>query len=482
MNSDNKINSYICELNISDEKCEVNSYIEQALSEAEIESIILDAELQENLSTIKKMTPKCDFVDYALAASSGALCGIVDIFLVGTPQKSPLGKITDKWFADRTKDFAKMCGWNSSKDNSLSSAIECLEEKFKVPYDQTNLGEAAKAAFNMTPDNHHFLSLAHNPSLLGLFFSILDQFNHTSHFVIGGELITLENVGGKFRLYGNNNFSKFFCAIINWIGHLVSDQSGSKKSKGRGMGIPSPLWTWMNDIIAIKRSLNIEASEFDKSFNELAEKIFTKGYDFRFQNTQAIPVFVNEAITRFMYSLRRMIQYYKNTPKGERNIESLWNACEPFSNATVKRMLTVAHGTFCAIDTSHATISAFVKGKGNFSIVDFYMRYNIIGVGRFAICLYGEGERAVTKYLAIKEVEFIKKEKIILQYYVEGLNILSKIYDDEELLDFANKMSNIEQNEIIFNNTIKLAEKRGVQQDKILKNKKDIDNYFLGGK
>ena len=176
MNSDKEKNSYICELNISDEKCEVNSYIEQALSEAEIESILLDAELQENLLTIKKMTPECDFIDYGLAASSGALCGLIDIFLVGNPKKSPLGKITDKWYADRTKDFAKLCGWDSSKDNSLSSAIEHLEEKFKVPYDQTNLGEAAKVAFNITPNNHHFLSLAHNPSLLGLFFSILDLF------------------------------------------------------------------------------------------------------------------------------------------------------------------------------------------------------------------------------------------------------------------------------------------------------------------
>ena len=478
MNSEN--NMYICELNISEEKCEVNSYIEQALSEAEIESILLNPELQENLSTIKKMTPECDFIDYALAAGSGALCGIIDIFLVGNPKISPLGKITDKWFADRTKDFAKMCGWDCTQDNSLSDAINHLEKKFKVPYDQTNLGEAAKSAFNMTPDNHHFLSLAHNPSLLGLFYSILDQFNHTSHFVIGGELITLEKVGKNFKLYGKNNSARFVCAIINWIGHLISDMSGSSSSKGRGMGIPSPLWTWVNDIIAIKRTLHIEASEFDKSFNDLAEKIFINGYDSRFQTTQAIPVFVNETITRFMYSLRRMIRYYKNTSKEERNIKSLWEFCEPFSNSSVKRMLTVAHGTFFALDVSQATISAFVKGKGNFSITDFYMRFNVIGAGRFAISLYGEGERTVKKQFAKKEAEFIKKEQVILQYYIEGLNILAEVYDDEELLNFANNLNNIENNQIIFENTVNLAMKREVPEDRILKNKNDIDNFFAG--
>ena len=46
-----------------------------------------------------------------------------------------------------------------------------LEKKFKVPYDQS-VGDAASEVFTLTPNNHHFKSLAHNPSLVGLFFSI----------------------------------------------------------------------------------------------------------------------------------------------------------------------------------------------------------------------------------------------------------------------------------------------------------------------
>ena len=76
-----------------------------------------------------------------------------------------------------------------------------LERRFKVPYDQRGAGDAASFIFDLNPKNHHFKSLAHNPTLLGLFFSILDQFNNTSHFVSGGELISLQNANPGFELH-----------------------------------------------------------------------------------------------------------------------------------------------------------------------------------------------------------------------------------------------------------------------------------------
>lgn len=172
-------------------------------------------------------------LDYILSASSGALCGIIDVFLVGKPGESPLGDITDKWFANRTIDFAKICGYTGDK-NSLSSAIKFLEKKFKIPYDQSVGGGIFRELIDLTPSNHHFKSLGHNPTLLGLFFSILNQFTNTSDFVSNGELISLNNSDGKFELQGKNIPSKLFCGIANWIGHLISDVSGSSSSKGRG--------------------------------------------------------------------------------------------------------------------------------------------------------------------------------------------------------------------------------------------------------
>lgn len=203
--------------------------------------------MNETIESVKKMKPDCDRLDYILAASSGALCGVIDIFLVGSPKDSVLGKLTDKWFAEKTKAFAKLLHPKGNDFDSLESAILFLEKKFKVPYDQRGLGDAGKVIFDLDAYNHHFKSLAHNPSILGLFFSLLDQFTNSSHFVTGGGLVSLEEAENGWKLYGKNILSKLFCGIINWFGHIVSDMSGSQSSArngNRGMGIPSPLWTW----------------------------------------------------------------------------------------------------------------------------------------------------------------------------------------------------------------------------------------------
>ena len=477
MNNTNKYKSdIILDLNIDDDRFGFATSIDEALAQAEVELVVLN----ETVESIKELKPQCDKLDYILAASSGALCGVIDIFLVGKPDESPLGDITDKWFANRTIDFAKLCGYKGDK-NSLSSAINFLEEKFKIPYDQSVGGGIFRELINLTPSNHHFKSLGHNPTLLGLFFSILNQFTNTSDFVSNGELISLNNSDGKFELQGKNIPSKLFCGITNWIGHLISDVSGSSGSKGRGMGIPSPIWAWSNDVIAIKARLNIPVTEFDKSVNELALKLFKKGYDVRFQTTQAIPVFINEMIVRLLYSIRRLIGYYISVPKNDRSWGLLWKSCEPFSNATVKRMLTVAHGTFCIIDIGDATIRGFEKGIGSFNVFEFVLRLNVVGVGRFAISLYGETKRAISYDHARESSDFAAKEITIVENYIEGLKILSAKYDDARLLTFIADFKKSDAYIKAFERSVQLAELRNVPANRILKDKADIDRYF-GGK
>ena len=477
MNNTNKYKSdIILDLNIDDDRFGFATSIDEALAQAEVELVVLN----ETVESIKELKPQCDKLDYILAASSGALCGVIDIFLVGKPDESPLRDITDKWFANRTIDFAKLCGYKGDK-NSLSSAINFLEEKFKIPYDQSVGGGIFRELINLTPSNHHFKSLGHNTTLLGLFFSILNQFTNTSDFVSNGELISLNNSDGKFELQGKNIPSKLFCGIANWIGHLISDVSGSSGSKGRGMGIPSPIWAWSNDVIAIKAKLNIPVTEFDKSVNELALKLFKKGYDVRFQTTQAIPVFINEMIVRLLYSIRRLIGYYISVPKNDRSWGLLWKSCEPFSNATVKRMLTVAHGTFCIIDIGDATIRGFEKGIGSFNVFEFVLRLNVVGVGRFAISLYGETKRAISYDHARESSDFAAKEITIVENYIEGLKILSAKYDDARLLTFIADFKKSDAYIKAFERSVQLAELRNVPANRILKDKADIDRYF-GGK
>ncbi len=469
----------LIELNIEKDHFSFASSIETALLSAKQEYQQIDTQLSESLKTLKKLTPECDKIDFTLSASCGALCSVLDIFLVGKPKKSPIGNITDKWFEDRTKDFAKMCGWEDN-GKGLSSAINHLEKTFKVPYDQRGAGDAGSIVYDLNPKNHHFKSLAHNPTLLGLFFSILDQFStpNQSHFVTGGELIALQDADNTFKLQGNDVPSKLFCAIVNWFGHLISDISGSNGSTGRGMGIPSPFWAWTNDIIAIKRSLNISVTEFDKSINELALNIYKEGYDIRFQAAQAIPVFVNEILVRLIYSVRRMMKYFVNVRKESYSFNLLWKECEPFSNATVNRMLTVAHGTFCLIDLSDAAVRGIATG-GN--ITEFVMHLNIVGVGKFGFSLYGEIDCKFKRNQQLKNVYFLKREKVIIEDYIEGLKCLSNVYNDRNLLTFVDDLKNSSTYKSAFNKSTVLAKIRNVPPDEILETKKDIDSHFNGG-
>ncbi len=438
--------------------------------------------LNETIDSIRDLKPECDKIDYSLAACSGALCGVIDIFLVGKPGESPIGDLTDKWFEKRTLDFARLCGW-SGEDKS--SALRFLEKKFKIPYDQTGMGDAAKEVFNMNAKNHHFKSLGHNSTIAGLFFSILDQFTNSSHFISGGELIALQNVDDGFELQGNDISSKLFCGFVNWFGHLVSDVSGSSGRKGRGMGLPSPFWAWINDVIAIKAKINekfgFENSELIADINEFAVKIYEQGFDLRFQTAQLIPVFINELIVRFAYSIRRMIGYFSLEPKENRSFKLLWKRCEPFSNPTVKRMLTVAHGTFCLIDIGDATGRAFITGGGTFNPTEFFLRLNLAGVGRFTISLYGEAKRAIEYNKKSIEACETEREKIILEDYICGLKELARIYDDGMLLTFVEDLKSSDAYINAFNKTVKLAELRKVPETEILKNKQDIDNYFSPG-
>lgn len=100
--------------------------------------------------------------------------------------------------------------------------------------------------------------------------------------------------------------------------------------------------------------MSLNATETDNIINKLALNIFEQGYDIRFQTAQAIPVFVNELITRFIYSIRRLFKYFLDTPKSEHSFSLMWEKYKPFSNPTIKRMLTVAHETFCLVDVGDA--------------------------------------------------------------------------------------------------------------------------------
>ena len=80
-----------------------------------------------------------------------------------------------------------------------------------------------------------------------------------------------------------------------------------------------------------------------------------------------------------------------------------------------------------------------------------------------------------------REAEFLTRKKRIIDNYLEGLKCLAEVYNDKDLVLFAEDFANSNAYKDVFLKSVCLAEKRGVPEELILKNKGDIDRYFMGG-
>lgn len=303
---------------------------------------------------------KCDKYDFLTAIGTGALAGIIDIFLVGSPADSKLLNWTDKQVDNCVKSFAKTMGWNS--DNNVNNAIGYLEKKFPVNYDQRHSGDVG-GVFQMSAKNHHMKSLAHSPDVIGLFFSILNQFTGTSSFISNGKLITISTATQELK--GGNFIAKIFCGTVNWFGHLMSDIAGSSSATGRGSGIVMPFY----ELFGL-----FEGTPFN-NIAEIATKAFEEGYDARFGLTMAIPVLVSDLLTRFIWGLRHYFQYKKPIKE-----------CIPTKeHDDLRVMLIVSNGCLCFMDTVDAGIRS-----GFSNPVVFFSRLNLVAWGKLLVQIVKE--------------------------------------------------------------------------------------------
>lgn len=307
---------------------------------------------------------QCDKYDYLIAGTCGVIGGLIDVFFVGMPGEGKLTKVADSAVDSAVEKFASACGWQGGKEggDSTKSAIGYLERNFKVNYDQaTTFGKNGTdgAVKNLSPKNHHLKSLGHSPDLVGLFFSILNQFTETSTFISNGQIITIDTE--THELKGGNFIAKVFSGFANWLGHLFSDMAGSSGASGRGAGIPIPFYNLL---------LLLDVGEFGQhrqSFATVATQVFEKGYDLRHGVAMAIPVLITELLTRLMWASKQRL-YHKKP----------WMECIPSaSNPELRRMLLVAHGTLCFIDAGDAAL------KSGGDMVQFLLRTNLIGWARF---------------------------------------------------------------------------------------------------
>lgn len=355
VNSDISWDQYLENINMYADKNGIDMTIDpfDELLTAEGKRIIKDR--IKNDYSMKKAN--CDKYDYMIAAFCGVVAGIIDSFFVGMPGKSKLGNWTDMQTDKWVIKIAKMSGYKPSKDdeNNTANAIAFFERRYKVNYDQAT-GKAAANLLGMKMSNHHIKSLGHAPDLIGLLFSILDQFSSTSHFLDNGKLITFDTK--TYTLRGKNFIAKLFCGFSNWIGHLISDIAGSSKGRrnnpnSRGSGIPMPLFELFQ--LCGKGSLKVygnndKANNFTQmSLADLSVKIFEEGYDTRFAMAQAIPVVINEILIKLIWAIKE--RFYEN--------KALKMCIPRGNNPELRKMLLTGHGVLCLLDGLDAAIQSY---------------------------------------------------------------------------------------------------------------------------
>lgn len=365
-----------------------DDYMENIEFYAEKHSLILDRDPFDLLlseSEKKELSKKvledytakkanCDKYDYMIAAFCGVVSGIIDSFFVGMPEESKLGE----WTKEQTDKFviriAKINGWKPKSDSTdnIVNAINFFEGKYGVNYDQAKSADVDNKVKNMSMNNHHIKSLGHAPDLIGLIFSIIDQFTSTSHFLDNGKIITFNTK--EYKLEGNNFISKLFCGFSNWLGHLISDCAGSSTSRrenpnGYGSGIPMPLF----ELFQLCGKGNFKIYKNDNSVEsvslaDLSVKVFESGYDARFGVAQAIPVVINDLMIRLLWSIKNRFYSQKD-----------WNECIPIGNKPeLRRMLLTGHGVLCLVDGVDARIRS--GGKA----LDFAKHLNFVAWKRLA--------------------------------------------------------------------------------------------------
>ena len=442
---------------------------------------------------------KCDKYDVMIAAFCGGAAGLIDVFFIGDPLTSVLGKSIDKT-ADRLVKKAAQFFWNndtriSGKNRkcpqTLEQCISYLEQAFPVNYDARyakDLIVEDGVLSGMRPMNHHLLSLAHSPDPIGLIFSIINQFMGYASFVDHGKLIHVvpkKASGAIPYMQGTDLPSMLFCGFINWVGHLLSDLSGSSstrtaKKTGRGAGIPIPFYELF---------LGYDFGNIDgMSVAETMIKVFEEGYDLRFGATMAIPVVMEELMIKVIWMIRQKFIRKKT-----------WKESFPTSaHADLRIMLIIGNGTLCAVDAVDAAAHG-VAGSGN--VIAFICRLNLVGWARLAMLVLKELAIRIGPvvnrlfdrfYKTVLEILTPAERKRIAQFHTQILEYeqdIHKLYCEfVQQVELEYRQIYIEINETFAKgrpnvyqaeHSAKLAEVSGVSPEKIIRNRTQLDNYFL---
>lgn len=393
----------------------------RGLKEADAKTDALEQRINEINQELEKYTNTADKLDYTVAVASGVITGMIDVLVVGEwdfekAKAASNQDVNNKVvaFAKKDPEYVPWCrgtahGKKIRDPDRLDSAIEFLEHKYHLPGD----GEYSKGGTSIGAGSHRLDDFCHHPTLVGLICCVIVQFTGSTIYCNSeNEIIQLPvqvNKYGKF--VGDSPIAKVFAGVANWClnaagaianqkGHLMSDIATSA-------GIPGPVMSMLKELSvlfgnkdfseglrrAYQNGIGSGKKQVDLGiFNELFSGASSK-LDGRTEaavahelKRQAVPVIINEVLVRGFYFVRRLVMQYKEN-NGWDGID--WHKVIPFNNRTIVRMMTIASGTFTAIDMAGAAIQGAAKSGGNAVLFakEFLLNVNFVGVGRFVIAV-----------------------------------------------------------------------------------------------
>ena len=398
---------------------------------------------------------KADKTDYEIAVCCGLITGMLDAFFVGPlsiEKANEWGKEHVEKFvinlAKRDKSF--ILKENASYEETLKGAISHLEKHHMASDSLINdYGGGLQ---------HHFRDFSHHFSIGGLLCSLITQLSD-GKIVIGSDTngnLLVKELEDKTYI-GKNIHEKILYGTVEWFYHMASDMAGSSSNPGEGTGIPGPILSFIKRISVLDffKDKKVGEVEFRKWLSKLfngtvladhdAKGVIIPGTQRRFNlrteigllhriGQQAIPVAINECLVRSLYFVRRLAMQIKDLKV--RSLKGLMKISAsdilPTNNRIVLRQITVASGIFVAVDFSDAAIRSLIKHRGNYTStgfwVDFAVRVNYVGIGRFVIAC---GMDASEVFIQQTKEEKAKRKKVTDRYERElvSWNSLSLSFD-----------------------------------------------------
>ena len=343
--------------------------------------------------------------DYKMAAASGVVAGLCDAIFVG---KFSLDR-ANEWGSEKVNEFVVWVAKQHSdfKGESLRDAIQFLEDQY--PF----VGDKYTAEFGGGLQ-HHLRDFSHHFSLEGLVFSILTQFtgkvygtNQNGDFIA----VPVEEQWFKEGLIGGTVSEKLFLGTVRWFFHMASDAPGSSSNPGHGTGIPGPFLSIIKELSALPVFKNAMDSGMglrkflSKMFNgTLFAQVDDEGrkvlrrFNLRTEigivhglGRQALPVLLNECLTRGCYFLHHLyLEMRNNEVHSSDDLSQLdMGVILPFNNSRVVRMVSIASATFTAVDLADAAIRAALVGVviRGFDGKLFLLKINYVGVTRLVFAI-----------------------------------------------------------------------------------------------